>query len=177
MADILIIDDDIQLSAMLKQLLERQGYSVITASDGNEGISLFHEKGARLIITDLIMPVKEGIETIAELVKSTPDVKIIAISGGGRLKPDSYLNLATLYFRLEQYEVAEGYGRRAIELLPGDAQAEYNFARIMLAQGKRSEARTHLGQVLKIEPSNMRAQKLLKELAGSPRALDSDGGR
>lgn len=97
MADILIIDDDAQLSAMLKQLLERQGYTVITAPDGDKGIMLYHSEGARLIITDLIMPVKEGIETIAELVKDHPDIKIIAISGGGRLKPDSYLNLAETF--------------------------------------------------------------------------------
>lgn len=97
MADILIIDDDAQLSAMLKQLLERQGYSVATAPDGDKGINLYRREGARLIITDLIMPVKEGIETIAELVKSDPDVKIIAMSGGGRIKPDSYLNLAETF--------------------------------------------------------------------------------
>ena len=97
MADILIIDDDAQLSAMLKQLFERKGYTVTTAPDGSRGIDLFHSEGARLIITDLIMPVKEGIETIAELVKESPDVKIIAISGGGRLKPDSYLNLAETF--------------------------------------------------------------------------------
>lgn len=97
MADILIIDDDPQLSAMLKQLLERNGYTVITAADGSKGIHLYHSEGARLIITDLIMPVKEGIETIAELVKENPEVKIIAISGGGRLKPESYLNLAETF--------------------------------------------------------------------------------
>lgn len=97
MADILIIDDDAQLNAMLKQLLERQGYCVITAPDGSKGLELFHSEGARLIITDLIMPVKEGIETIAELTKTHPDVKIIAMSGGGRLKPDSYLNLAETF--------------------------------------------------------------------------------
>ncbi|MBU1168303.1 MAG: response regulator [Proteobacteria bacterium] len=103
MTDILIIDDDAQLSAMLKQLLERHGYSVITAPDGNKGINLFREKGARLIITDLIMPVKEGIETIAELIKDSPNVKIIAISGGGRLKPDSYLTLAETFGALRSF--------------------------------------------------------------------------
>lgn len=103
MADILIIDDDAQLSAMLKQLLERQGYTVTTAPDGNKGIQLFQDEGARLIITDLIMPVKEGIETIAELTKTHPDVKIIAISGGGRLKPESYLNLAETFGALRSF--------------------------------------------------------------------------
>ncbi|GAB6093861.1 response regulator [Desulfatiferula olefinivorans] len=97
MADILIIDDDTQLCAMLKQLLERRGYQVITAADGDEGLALYAREGARLVITDLIMPVREGIETIAELIKSSPDVTIFAMSGGGRLKPDSYLNLAETF--------------------------------------------------------------------------------
>jgi DNA-binding response OmpR family regulator len=97
METILIIDDDTQLSSMLKQLLEKNNYKVLTAPDGIQGIKLFHEKGADLIITDLIMPGKEGIETIAEIAQDFPDVKIIAISGGGRLKPDSYLNLAETF--------------------------------------------------------------------------------
>lgn len=103
MVDIIIIDDDVQLSAMLRQLLERNGYSVLTAPDGNKGIELYHNEGARLIITDLIMPEKEGIETIAELVKENPDVKIIAMSGGGRLKPDSYLNLAETFGAIKTF--------------------------------------------------------------------------
>lgn len=97
MAKILIIDDDYQLSAMLKQVLERNGYDVMTAPEGDSGIKMYHEHGADLIITDLIMPGKEGIETIAELVKENPEVKIIAISGGGRVKPDNYLNLAETF--------------------------------------------------------------------------------
>lgn len=103
MATILIIDDDTQLSSMLKQLLERHGYDVLTASDGNQGIKMFHEKGADLIITDLIMPGKEGIETIAEISQDFPDVKIIAISGGGRLKPDNYLNLAETFGAMRSF--------------------------------------------------------------------------
>lgn len=125
MPDILIIDDDAQLNAMLKQLLERHGYSVITAPDGGKGIELFYKHGASLIITDLIMPVKEGIETIAELVKKSPEVKIIAISGGGRLKPDSYLNLAQTFGALRTFtkpinrnELLEAVS----ELLPGKKQ-------------------------------------------------------
>lgn len=97
MAKILIIDDDAQLSSMLKQLFERNGYEVATAPEGTKGIKLFREEGADLIITDLIMPGKEGIETIAELVRDYPDVKIVAISGGGRVKPDNYLNLAVTF--------------------------------------------------------------------------------
>jgi len=94
MARILIIDDDTQFLLMLCRMLEREGYEVIGASDGKEGIRLFSEKPCDLIITDLIMPEKEGIETIRELRRDFPQVKIIAISGGGRVGPEDYLKIA-----------------------------------------------------------------------------------
>jgi CheY-like chemotaxis protein len=96
MAHILIIDDDDQFRTMLRHLLERNGYEVTEASGGKEGIKLYRESPADLIITDLIMPDKDGIETIQELKKDFPDIKIIAISGGGRLGPQDYLNLAKM---------------------------------------------------------------------------------
>jgi len=94
MALILIIDDNNQFRAMLREMLERTGYEVVEASDGKEGIKLYRENPTDLIITDLIMPEKEGIETIMELRRDFPDVKIIAISGGGRLDPGQYLIMA-----------------------------------------------------------------------------------
>jgi DNA-binding response OmpR family regulator len=94
MARILIIDDDVQILNMLRQTLEREGHAVVDAPDGNEGLRLFRENPTDLIITDLIMPEKEGIETIMELRRDFPDVKIIAISGGGRLDPGQYLSIA-----------------------------------------------------------------------------------
>ncbi len=94
MARILIIDDDEQLLAMLRQMLEREGYEILEASDGKEGLRRFRENPTDLIITDLIMPEKEGIETIMELRRDFPDVKIIAISGGGRVDPWQYLSIA-----------------------------------------------------------------------------------
>ena len=94
MALILIIDDDNQFRAILREMLERAGYEVVEASDGEEGIKLYREKVTDLIITDLIMPEKEGIETIVELRRDFPDVKIIAISGGGLLDPEQYLSIA-----------------------------------------------------------------------------------
>ncbi|MFO7554909.1 MAG: response regulator [Desulfobacterales bacterium] len=96
MADILIIDDDDQFRVMLRKLIERNGYEVIDASGGQEGIKLYRENPTDLIITDLIMPDKDGIETIQELKQNFPDVKIIAISGGGRLDPQGYLYLAKM---------------------------------------------------------------------------------
>ena len=96
MARILIIDDDVQVLDMLGQTFEQEGYEVIIAANGKEGIRLYREDPADLIITDLIMPEKEGIETIRELKRDFPDVKIIAISGGGRLDPEGYLHTAKM---------------------------------------------------------------------------------
>jgi CheY-like chemotaxis protein len=96
MPNILLIDDDNQFRTMLRKMMERNGYEVIEASDGKEGIKLYRKNPTDLIITDLIMPEKDGIETIQELKKDFPNIKIIAISGGGRLGPQDYLHLAEM---------------------------------------------------------------------------------
>ncbi len=83
MKSILVIDDDIQVRQLLRQILEREGYYVLDAPDGNKGLKLYRQSPTDLIITDIIMPEKEGLETIRELKREFPDVKIIAISGGG----------------------------------------------------------------------------------------------
>jgi DNA-binding response OmpR family regulator len=94
MPSILVIDDDEQLRKVLRQSLEREGYEVLDAPDGNKGMKLYREHGADLIITDLIMPDKEGLETINEARRNFPQVKIIAISGGGSGSAAEYLHLA-----------------------------------------------------------------------------------
>jgi len=94
MARILIINDNVQTLNMLHQMLEREGYEVMEAPDGKEGLRRYRETPTDLIITDIIMPEKEGIETIMELRRDFPDVKIIAMSGGGRLDPGQYLSMA-----------------------------------------------------------------------------------
>jgi len=91
---ILIIDDEIDITTMLKRLFERKGYSVYTASDGNQGIEMFQKHAIDLVITDIIMPEKEGVEVIFELQKTNPECKIIAVSGGGYLNPQDYLSTA-----------------------------------------------------------------------------------
>ena len=91
MARILIIDDEPQIRSMLKLMLERDGYEVVEAPDGVEGIKAYRQHPADLIITDLIMPNKDGIGMIIDLKKEFPEVKIIAMSGGGLNKPDGYL--------------------------------------------------------------------------------------
>lgn len=94
MTRILIIEDDIQMRQLLTQMLQRAGYEVVEASNGREGIKLYRDDPTDLIITDIIMPEKEGIETIIELKGGFPDVRIIAISGGGRIDSKDYLEMA-----------------------------------------------------------------------------------
>lgn len=92
MARILIIDDEPQIRSMLRLMLERVGYEVAEAPDGIEGIRRYRENPADLIITDLIMPNKDGIGMIIDLKKEFPKVKIIAMSGGGVNRPEGYLD-------------------------------------------------------------------------------------
>ena len=91
---ILVIDDDDQFRLMLRRLLEKEGYDVHEARNGKEGISAFRRLQTEIVITDIIMPEVEGVETILCLRKEFPNVKIAAISGGGRNAPDGYLIMA-----------------------------------------------------------------------------------
>jgi DNA-binding response OmpR family regulator len=93
-ARILIIDDEEQPRHMLRLALERAGYEVVEARDGNEGLQRFHETPTDLIITDLLMPEKEGLETIIDVRREFPNVKIIAMSGGGRSGSLNFLEIA-----------------------------------------------------------------------------------
>ena len=91
---ILIADDDDQVRMLLKRVLVKAGYEVAEARNGNEALRIFRTKPVTLLITDLIMPDKEGIETIQEFRRSNSPVKIIAMSGGGRLDQNMYLSMA-----------------------------------------------------------------------------------
>src|SRR4051812_15420684 len=94
MPRIMLIDDDEPLRTMLRKTLERAGYEVEDAPNGNVGIKLYRQKPSELIITDLIMPEKEGLETIMELRREFRKVKIIAMSGGNRMNPKVNLLMA-----------------------------------------------------------------------------------
>jgi len=96
MNPILIIDDDIEILSVLRLILEREGYDVLAASDGKEGLKLCRQQRVDLVITDLVMPEKEGVETIMELRRDFPHVKIIAMSGGGSIAPENYLHMAQM---------------------------------------------------------------------------------
>ncbi len=97
MAKILIIDDDPALREIMRRILEPDGHDVRVAEDGARGLDLYRADPADLVITDLIMPEKEGIETIQELREEFPDVRILAVSGGGMVDPDGPLTDAELF--------------------------------------------------------------------------------
>lgn len=96
MARLLLIDDDPALLSLLRRTLERAGYEVVTAPNGREGLQRLTTGPFDLLITDIVMPEMEGLELILKLRQSHPALRIIAISGGGQLRPASYLNLARL---------------------------------------------------------------------------------
>jgi DNA-binding NtrC family response regulator len=83
---ILVVDDDASIRRTLNILLTKAGYEVIQASDGLEAVRLWRDRGGDLVITDLHMPQKDGIETIIELLSHSPGLRIIAMSGGGQTK-------------------------------------------------------------------------------------------
>ena len=97
MRRILIIDDDHHILLMIKKMLERADFEVDLASNGNEGLELIKKVQVDLVITDIIMPEKEGLETIREMKRLRPDMKIIAMSGGGKVSSDNYLNTAKIF--------------------------------------------------------------------------------
>jgi CheY-like chemotaxis protein len=95
MARILVVDDDRQIRSAFKRVLEGEGYEVAFAEDGIQGLRLYREAGADLVITDLFMPRGGGVELIMALKRDHPDVNIIAISGGGpTFSAESYLDVA-----------------------------------------------------------------------------------
>ena len=93
---ILVIDDNETMLRMICDLLGRSGFATLSASDGVKGLKAYYADHPGLVITDLIMPNKEGLEVIMELNKQDPKPKIIAMSGGGRLEPQTYLPLAEM---------------------------------------------------------------------------------
>ena len=94
MKRILLVDDNETFRRLLGETLQLAGYEVQTAGEGGAALKLYRKQPFDLVVTDLIMPGKEGLETIIELHRLQPALKIIAISGGGRVGPEDYLTLA-----------------------------------------------------------------------------------
>ena len=123
MARVLVVEDDPHVRLLLRRLLEQAGHEVAEAGDGDEALSHYRQSLEDVVVMDLVLPCKEGLETIRCLKREFPEAKIIAISGGGRTRqPTSYLKLA------EQFGAARSLPKPfgAAELLDavGDVLAE-----------------------------------------------------
>ncbi|MDA8405439.1 MAG: response regulator [Deltaproteobacteria bacterium] len=97
MARILVVDDEAPIRGLLRQAFENSNYDVVEASNGSDAVRIYRDDEIDLVITDIIMPDKEGLEFIMDLKEIDQDVKIIAMSGGGRLEPHSYLQMASKF--------------------------------------------------------------------------------
>lgn len=94
MADILVVEDDIDIREILVEVLAVEGHQVYSACNGNEALKRLRADKIDLVITDIIMPEKDGIEMLLEMRKSHPNAKSIAFSGGGRIDGLAYLAMA-----------------------------------------------------------------------------------
>jgi CheY-like chemotaxis protein len=94
LARILLIDDDELVRATLSAALRAHGYETDLAGDGRDVMSRFQEGHFDLLVTDLIMPGQDGLDTIAQVRRAHPDLPIIAISGGGRHTNRDFLQVA-----------------------------------------------------------------------------------
>jgi len=83
MKRILVIDDDEALRGAVRAALESAGYDVLEAADGEAGLQRYRERGADLVLVDIFMPGRDGLEVIVELRTTAPQTKILAMSGGG----------------------------------------------------------------------------------------------
>ena len=91
---ILVIDDDEQMRVLLRQVMEWAGHEVVEAADGRAGMLMQRQHGADLVITDLIMPEQEGLETMGTRVDHDGRRKINKNNSGGRIGPEAYLPAA-----------------------------------------------------------------------------------
>ena len=103
MAKILVVDDDKQIRWILCEVIKQIGHEVVEAENGKVALRHLHDAPIDIVITDIVMPEKEGLETIIEMKRDFPDVKIIAMSGGGQWGSHTYLELA------EKFKVARTF--------------------------------------------------------------------
>jgi CheY-like chemotaxis protein len=93
-ATILVVDDEPGIRDLLCIMLEAAGHATVQAADGIEAPKIIASQAIDVVITDLLMPERDGLEFITEVRKKFPDLKIIAMSGGGHIARDSYLRIA-----------------------------------------------------------------------------------
>jgi CheY-like chemotaxis protein len=95
MARILVIDDHTAMRVLLRDILEPEGHIIVDAANGAMGVEAFREAPFDLVITDIIMPGQDGIDTIVQLKRLRPEQKIIVMSGGGRRNSPEFLRIAS----------------------------------------------------------------------------------
>ena len=103
MKRILVVDDEPSIRKLFTRRLEGRGYEVIEASNGNEGMKRYRESLPDLVVTDILMPERQGIGMMMELRREFPNVKFIAVSGGGYNAPESYLEIAKYFGALRTF--------------------------------------------------------------------------
>lgn len=94
MADIMVIEDNAEIRILIRAILEKEGHEVREAFDGEEGVALYEDQPSDLVLTDLFMPKRGGIETISDLLEINPDVKIIAMTAHGSEEQYDFLKVA-----------------------------------------------------------------------------------
>jgi CheY-like chemotaxis protein len=97
MATILVVDDEELARFTVREILEEGGHSVWEASGADEALRLLGAKSVDVLVTDIIMPGKDGIALVAEIRRTRPDIRIVAISGGGRTTRLDFLSVAKAY--------------------------------------------------------------------------------
>jgi DNA-binding response OmpR family regulator len=123
MALVLVIDDEPQMRRMIRRILSAAEHDAIEASNGREGLAMFQKYRPDIVVTDILMPEKEGIETILEIRRATAATGIIAISGGG--VSDNLMFL----------DIAKKFGADAVLAKPFRAQELIDAVAGLLAQG------------------------------------------
>ncbi len=96
MTNVLLIDDDEMVLETFQIILSSDGHNVSTASDGNAGLALCRSQKFDVVVTDVVMPEKDGLEVLMTLRKTNPEVKVVVVSGGGRTSAKDYLEMAKL---------------------------------------------------------------------------------
>ena len=97
MAIILIVDDDPTVRLIAGELLHGEDHAVVEAEDGDEALKLVGAMPVDLVVLDMLMPNKDGLETIVELRKRQPGIRILAISSGGKMEPGYLLRTAMMF--------------------------------------------------------------------------------
>jgi CheY-like chemotaxis protein len=97
MAIILIVDDDPTVRLIAGELLRSDDHAIVEAEDGDEALKIVAAMAVDLVVLDMLMPNKDGLETIVELRRRNPGIRILAISSGGRMEPGHLLHTAMMF--------------------------------------------------------------------------------